>query len=376
MLALRLPTCAASLPENFEAVPTPAQFAGAHTAAEIEQALQNCAALLPAPPQVIAGSDSTNVLWWLLAARQFPQARPWCYVQDEQRWLPVRDAVSAPLAKAAAVTTVKQPRPSPVAAKPQEPAKPLGEMTRQPASSAHEVTQFSDGRLLSETFKLAAWGPTPERIRQLEALEAEALSGRRPAWVHQTLVGARRNGEKAHDLGQSLLTVFQQQGEAAARQWMEKNVADRHESIARHLQITLGKAVERQHTGRQRMAGAQAQQHKSHVHTALRQERHPNSLRHQVPHAHWNIFIDETGQRFDDSADDLPATDKDVGRMVALAVPASTRLPALKGFHGSDAPPADVDRVLQVLLDAPVGILGFSRPLKNPLPMPALAATI
>lgn len=360
MLALRLPTCAASLPENFEAVPTPAQFAGAHTAAAIEQALQNCAALLPAPPQVIAGSDSTSVLWWLLAARQFPQARPWCYVQDEQRWLPVRDAVSAPLAKAAAVTTVTQPRPSPVAATPQEPAKPLGEMTRQPASPAHEVTQFSDGRLLSETFKLAAWGPTPERIRQLEALEAEALSGRRSAWVHQRLVGARRNGEKAHDLGQSLLTVFQQQGEAAARQWMEKNVADRHESIARHLQITLGKAVERQHTGRQRMAGAQAQQHKSHVHTALRQERHPNSLRHQVPHAHWNIFIDETGQRFDDSADDLPATDKDVGRMVALAVPASTRLPALKGFHGSDAPPADVDRVLQVLLDAPVGILGFS----------------
>jgi len=87
---------------------------------------------------------------------------------------------------------------------------------------------------------------------------------------------------------------------------------------------------------------------------------HPNSLHRQAPATHWRIYIDETGSVFDEQASALNPTDKDVGRIVALAMPASTKLPELGNFHATQASPAQVDNVLQTLLDARVGILGFS----------------
>ena len=218
----------------------------------------------------------------------------------------------------------------------------------------------TDAQLQSETFKLAAWGPSPERLRQLDDFAEQALQPGRPAWLHARLLTVRRNGEKAHALGQELEAIFKSQGAQAAQAWMDKKSRDLHERIGTHLRITLGKLLERQHEQAQRQSAAQAQQYKANVAVQMHAGQHPNSLHRQAPATHWRIYIDETGSVFDEQASALNATDKDVGRMVALAVPAATKLPELGDFHATQSNPAQVDKVLQTLLDAQVGILGFS----------------
>lgn len=219
----------------------------------------------------------------------------------------------------------------------------------------------TDAQLQSETFKLAAWGPSPERLRQLDDFAEQALQPGRPPSLHAQLQTVRRNGEKAYALGQELEAIFHSQGAQAAQAWLDKKSRVLpHQRMATHLRITLDKLLERQYEQTQRKNAAQAQQYKANVAVQMHAGQHPNSLHRQTPATHWRIYIDEGGSVFDEQADALNASDKDVGRMVALAVPASTQLPKLGNFHATQSNPAQVDQVLQTLLDAQVGILGFS----------------
>lgn len=342
MLALRLPACPVQLPTSFLTTLDAALAPGAMPSiASITQALQ--ALLTKNTPQVILGSDTTPVMWWLLAASQLPRAQRWLY--SGQRWTRLDPAEQVPQPPEAPPAPAAAPAPATVAAPPAAPRAPK---------------PLTDAQLQSETFKLAAWGPSPERLRQLDDLAEQALQPGRPAWLHGQLQAVRRNGEKAYALGQELDAIFKDQGAQAAQAWMGTTSRGLHERMATHLRITLDKLIKRQHELAQRQSAAQAQQYKSNVAVQMHDGQHPNSLHRQAPATHWRIYIDETGSVFDEQASALNPTDKDVGRIVALAVPASTKLPELGNFHATQASPAQVDNVLQTLLDARVGILGFS----------------
>lgn len=354
MLALRLPACPEQLPTSFLRTIDPAPMPeGVPFIASVAHALQ--AVIDKEQPQMILGSDATPVQWWLLAAKHLPQAQLWLHTQ--KRWM----QLDLPSTQTPAQAVPAVGMPTAAAALMPEPQPTLGtEPLPEPQPQSLPTGQLSDRELQSETFKLAAWGPTPDHVRRLDELAEQALQPGRPQWLYQHLVQVRRNGEKAHVLGQELEAIFQSQGVQAAQAWLEKASQGLHERIARHLRIVLNNQIKYQSSLAQRRSAAQAQQFKANVTVQMRDGQHPNSLHRQPPATHWRIYIDETGSVFDEQASALKATDKDVGRIVALAVPATTQLPELKDFHAADASPAQVDKVLQTLLDAQVGILGFS----------------
>lgn len=365
MYALRLPDAPLHTPPSIEhCIHLPAH-AGHLDLVQIQQTLQMAVGNRIAPA-VILGAESTPVLWWLLSTRQWPQAQCWVYRQ--QQWLRIDQPpglltenptqLSEPvLAANAAQSTSPAPQAMPA-------IKPLTQPTqtaRNTATASSIDTQsLSDNQLQSETFKLAAWGPTPERLRQLDDFLEQACAPGRPDWLHAQLQRIRRNGENAYTLGVELIQVCKQHGADAAQQWVDNKsrAVDLH--TARHLRITLEKHLRWESSNHQRHQAAQAQQYKSSVTVQLHNGQHPNSLHLQAPHHSWNIYVDETGEKFGDDADELPATDKAVGRLVALAIPSHTSLPELNNFHATDTLPELVDKVLQTVLDAPVGVLGFS----------------
>lgn len=372
---IRLPHSPANEPESLKASYSTAVDINAlndtATPAQIEQAL----ARIVTPERhsnicALIGSDQTPGLWWLLATKKFPQARHWCYLQAEQRWcaipvdqdpLPISStAVSAPARVAQQRTPdLVDPEPSKAKAVIQLPA-PQAKMKEARSFNDNDPRHMNDGQLIARVFLLSAWGSKPEFEREIADIEREACEGAdRPDYLSQQIQKARRNGAQACALTQELESVLQQDGPDAAQQWMGKTTATVHEKIREHLHIQLKRQLERRQALQKRQTQT-SQQYKSGVSVSLIDGHHPNSLRHLPPAADWSIYIDETGQIFDENAAELASTDKGVGRLVALAIPVGVKLPALKGFHGTDASGEATDKVLQQLLDAKVGILGFS----------------
>ena len=86
---------------------------------------------------------------------------------------------------------------------------------------------------------------------------------------------------------------------------------------------------------------------------------HPNDLRVQPPSTCWQIAIDESGDDF--GPDAATSSSRRRGRFVAVAVPTNPApLSKLPGWHAADClDPAEIDRVAQAILDAPVGVFGI-----------------
>mgnify|MGYP001313237936 FL=1 len=73
------------------------------------------------------------------------------------------------------------------------------------------------------------------------------------------------------------------------------------------------------------------------------------------PCSSWDLVIDESGCQFEAGATGVQA-----GKLVGLLVPRGCDLPVLKGFHAISALPEEVDKVVQAVLDRPVGVFGIS----------------
>ena len=79
------------------------------------------------------------------------------------------------------------------------------------------------------------------------------------------------------------------------------------------------------------------------------------------PARKWTLLIDETGKVFDPDTPEHALEHREVGRIVALAIPGSVTLPALPHqWHAADSSLDDIDTHLQSLLSQPVGVLGFA----------------
>ena len=102
-------------------------------------------------------------------------------------------------------------------------------------------------------------------------------------------------------------------------------------------------------------------EHSRHTRTPAPTGLHASDLRAQRHSQHWTIVIDETGAEFDANAAAVKPSRR--GRFVAIAIPSKTNLPPLPaGWHAVDqnrSNPQSIDRVLQNVLDADVGIFGI-----------------
>lgn len=202
-----------------------------------------------------------------------------------------------------------------------------------------------------------SWGPSPERQSNLQKLEdrirAEGPSGRIDEFQAE-----RAKGVKAYKAKQELVQVFHAGGEHAAQKWLveakESWLCD--SNITKSLELELKDEIKRKRNLRERYSH---RTEKTKVRTTLRDGRHPNCLRTLEPAETWTIYLDETGADFD-SMVERPVNPTRVGRVVALAVPDGVEFADCGGFHATERSFAEVDEVLQRVLDAPVGILGFS----------------
>lgn len=91
---------------------------------------------------------------------------------------------------------------------------------------------------------------------------------------------------------------------------------------------------------------------------------HPRDVRALAPSSSWQLLIDESGSMFGAEAADLLTTDGTLGRFAGLLIPLpQTDLkPLPRGWHAVDKGDNldEIDRVIQCVLDAPVGVLGIT----------------
>ena len=154
-----------------------------------------------------------------------------------------------------------------------------------------------------------------------------------------------------------LESILDQDGEEVALAWLEKQ-KHQHWRVVNNLNYSLEKWRKR----RQKQKSYRSSAYRSSLQPLVFEGEHPNSLLALQPHDHWQIYIDETGNQFDDNANDIGLRDRNLGRVAALAVPVGrVDLPLLKkGFHSNKEEPAEVDKAVSTLLQQPVGILGIT----------------
>lgn len=91
-------------------------------------------------------------------------------------------------------------------------------------------------------------------------------------------------------------------------------------------------------------------------------ELHAQDIRGLSPAPAWTLLIDETGDRFDAGAQALDESDRRLGRWVALLAPDQNPglSPLPPGWHAVDKGLAEIDRVVQAVLDSRAGVLGLT----------------
>ena len=210
--------------------------------------------------------------------------------------------------------------------------------------------------ILSKIYRLYSWGAEdkPELLNESNRLSHQANSLGHYEEVERVI----KLGKKAYGLLKHLESLLEQQGYEAAKSWVvseQKNLPGR---INNSLNLQLKRWQERQEQLKTRR---EAKVHKSSLTPVIFEKHHPNSLRHLSPDSQWTIYIDETGQHFDYLSEEDTLPSQQIGRVVALAVPAcTTLLPISGGFHATEASVEEVDATLEYLLRQEVGILGFS----------------
>lgn len=202
-----------------------------------------------------------------------------------------------------------------------------------------------------------SWGPSPERQRDLQDLEDRVCIDGRSGRVDE-FQAERARGAKAYKAKLELGKVFDTDGEHAARQWIAsaRGTWLNDSKIVRSLDLELQNRIKREYDLRTRHS---QRMQRTKVRTTVVDGRHPNSLRALEAAVSWTIYVDETGAEFDGSVE-LPTNSNRMGRVVALAVPDGVKLADCSGFHAVERTFAEVDEVLQRVLDASVGIFGFS----------------
>lgn len=259
--------------------------------------------------------------------------------------------------------------------------KPNSSVKKKPKSQKHgnhfgvtSFQQMKDERLLHEIFKFCAWGP--EHINKVQDAKFEA--GRRAdtdASMANRAVLMEELGTFAHGLAKQavirLKKHFPTQGTQAfedALTWAESQKNGKHNKVNFHVAKQLKKSLAFLEKGKKKAQKSRKARKNKHTNTLtpvkLVNGIHPNSLRHLTPSQQWTIVIDETGDTFTPDAQALSPSDRQLGKVIALAIPKRSidKLKDLpKRFHATESnDEALKDQIVQAITQTDVGILGFS----------------
>lgn len=352
-VALCLPHAPASLPADFDqrlAFP-------AHEPPATLQELLTVFQQLGFAPQAkvdVIGSLHTPALFWFAARTYFPQAVLWC-MQGNGCWLNLNQAKDAD-------PTPPAPRPQ-APSVPEPPAKQPPPVANHPVAvhktpPAQPVSEQALNQLLFDLFRFHAWNtPEAERLAQ-ESLENFATN---PAVLEQ-INKAVAHGKHAYQLTLGLNRRLNQGWSINdLQEWLDKLAENQPAKVLKHLRITL----EKRNTWRKKQKEKSKHRHQfsvtlPQVHIQPGQA-HPQSLRALPPSAQWTLLIDETGSKFGSDVDHLSDEDKNLGRVVALALPQNSNLAELdSATHAVDLPHAQLQRLTQQLINSNSGIFGAS----------------
>lgn len=176
----------------------------------------------------------------------------------------------------------------------------------------------------------------------LQQLETTCRQGRHAVQLTSALEKKINNGTPKDEL----------------QRWVNTQQESQSRRIGRHLQITLKKINAFRAKKR-----TQARQNKSFTislpYTELVNGLHPQNLRAMQPSDEWDIYIDETGSHFNESASELKETSSHLGRIIALALPQGHALPELdKPLHAVDLTHKRIQSLLKTITESKAGILG------------------
>ncbi len=295
---------------------------------------------------IIAGLK-TDVTLQESACRLWPEARFLHHLGDD-RWSTERSSqVAADESKAAKSNGV---------APQTEPQQP-----KRSAINAADANKEA-GTIAYNIYLRHAWGASQNKAEiQRLMLQAEELS-KDVSNLDQRIRKAIRDGETAYELGNELVKRLREQGADSVefKQWYEATKADCPSRVATHLHKLLGK--QREHLQQQR---AKTQHNATYTISTppliVSAEGHPNAITNLNPSPSWTVLVDETGKAFDNEVEELNLNHKDVGKVVALAIPQGVGLAPLgAGFHAVNESNARIERILSDLTAQPVGIFGFS----------------
>ena len=339
-LAIRLPRAPEqSQPESLQVLNSLPELAGADSLQQVLHAL-DALALPDNQPLSFLGSLDTPALYWFAARTRFPSATLWL-LQGNGAWLKL-------------TASGRQEQKSHAA-----PEKPLPSPTESVDPEAWGATaSVSDvdvKKVVEQTFRNHAWN-LAEAERMLQE-QLHHFSGE-PALL-QELQTAARHGRHAFQMGLALNKKLQAGASFnEVAEWIEQQANSQPHRVVKHLKIEMQKKKNWHNTQHQKRQAAR--QFKITLpNIALTDGLHPQSLRALPPSSEWQILIDESGKKFSLDATELNETDRDLGRIVALALPANSNLlPLSRPHHASDLTHAEIQKLLLAIINSNSGILG------------------
>lgn len=206
-------------------------------------------------------------------------------------------------------------------------------------------------------YLFSSWGKSIDTDMKLRTI-VEAYTDAEGRINYRQVSDAIEDGKLAHKKIEELAHIVNLEGTEFAKNWID---SEEHTSLSIRIRNTLHHKLKQLTEYRSK----QKEKHKnkpknSKIEATLNDDIHPNDIRFLNQSDVWDIYVDETGTVFNETVSELDVRDKKIGRVVALAIPSYTALPTLGNFHGVDAKFEELDAVIQKLLDAKVGVFGFS----------------
>lgn len=235
----------------------------------------------------------------------------------------------------------------------------------QTATAQPAVRMPSKGELLSwhdQLFKAYIFNSAhTDKAEQLAAHLIEDFSyrvGGDPS-IMEALDKTQRQGRHACTLSNSLISKIRSGEPAdALQEWVNTQAQSQSKRIATHLRITLDKQLAYRQN-KQQQGKANQSFNLSLPYTKVSNGTHPQSLRGLQPAQEWDLYIDETGTNFGVDASELNESDRQLGRIIALALPAGHGLQPLdKPVHAVDLPYLELESLLKSITSSKLGVLG------------------
>ena len=327
-------------------------------------------------PGLILGSEHTPAMAWMAARRLYPDARALCFETDPQHWRDIDsfdvwsahpDLFEDQIDEESTATEVTPSEPETSAPKAKAKQKPAKKAKKKPQSQV-SLKQMDDKQLLRRLFIRSAWGNQEREVKEIMFQLSERES-RTPGLIHRAQT-MKELGESANRIGIQATTrlkkTFNTQKDAAFDETMEWALAQKnakHNLVQTHIEKTLEKVLSflKDKATQQKQRSKQPESLLKSV--TLTDGIHPNNVRYLKPSQQWTVVIDETGQVFDERALDIGLNNKDLGRVIALAIPQRSYndLPKLRqDFHATNASDKQIDQNVQAILNSDVGVFGFT----------------